>query len=148
MAGENQLGTLYPKLSRSITDPKNRIEYIAPFFKKTYFLMRSIFPTVNCRTTTAPSPFPMRISGTESVKANAPRTPSIENVASITSRNKIFDKSDIPVCISDASAFSAFCLNPWVMKKAVDPMTAPNAIIGFIFINDHTRTVRIIETTE
>ena len=31
-------------------------------------------------------PFPMRISGIEKVKAKAPTTPSIENVASRTSR--------------------------------------------------------------
>src|SRR3989339_188473 len=42
--------------------------------------------TVNCLTIIAPIPFPIRIKGTNNVKANAPRTPSIEKVMSITSR--------------------------------------------------------------
>jgi hypothetical protein len=38
---------------------------------------------------------PIRIRGTERVKANAPKTPSIENVASITLRYMILLQSDI-----------------------------------------------------
>ena len=70
----------YPKLSRIIIIPKNKIEYIAPFFKYLYFLILSMFETVSCLRTTAPMPFPIRIIGTDKVKAKAPTTPSIEKV--------------------------------------------------------------------
>jgi len=41
---------------------------------------------VSSLTTKAPIPFPRRMRGTAIVKAKAPITPSIENVASMTSR--------------------------------------------------------------
>ena len=84
--GENQTGIWKPKLSKSIIIPKNNSEYIAPFLRKIYFLIFSILLMVNWRTTNAPKPFPSKIRGTDIVKANAPRTPSMEKVASITSR--------------------------------------------------------------
>ena len=86
MAGESHSGRRIPKLSHTIIIPRKRIEYIAPFFKYIYFLILSILPSVSWRTTRAPKPLPMRMRGTERVKANAPRTPSIEKIASITSR--------------------------------------------------------------
>lgn len=45
------------------------------------------------------------------------------------------------------SASSAFCLNPWVMKNAVEPATAPNASIEFIFNAFHTMKSSRMETT-
>lgn len=66
--------------------PSARMEYMAPFLSNAYFLMRSMFPIVIQRTMIAPNPFPRRMRGTDMVKANAPRTPSIENVMSMTSR--------------------------------------------------------------
>ena len=59
---------------------------MAPFFRNGYFLTWSTCRMVTSRTTNAPIPFPIRISGTESVNANAPITPSIEKVASMISR--------------------------------------------------------------
>ena len=59
---------------------------MAPFLRYLYFLMRSMLPTVSCRTTMAPRPLPRRIKGIERVKAKAPSTPSMENVMSMTSR--------------------------------------------------------------
>ena len=53
---------------------------------------------------------------------------------------------DLP-CIISCSAFSAFCLKPWVMKKAVEPTTAPNAISGLVFMAYQTIRVRIKEMT-
>jgi hypothetical protein len=53
----------------------------------------------------------MRMRGIDRVKAKAQRTPSIEKVASITSRYNIFAISDIHVCIRFCSAFSALSLN-------------------------------------
>lgn len=137
-----------PKLSISIIVPSASIEYIAPFFRYLYFFTFSIFFTVICLTTIAPIPFPIRISGIASVKANAPNTPSTENVASMTSRYNILLMSDIPVLpsIIFSSILSAFSLNPCVMKNAVDPTTAPNAIIGLVFIEYHTMSVSSIET--
>lgn len=84
--GESHCGMWNPKASAIITTPRIRIEYMAPFFKYLYLLMRSILLTVSFLSTRAPRPFPMRISGIEKVNANAPTTPSIENVASRTSR--------------------------------------------------------------
>ncbi len=84
--GDNHCGTWYPKASIIITTPRMRMEYMAPFFRYLYFLIRSMLLTVSFRRTRAPRPFPMRISGIEKVKANAPTTPSMENVASRTSR--------------------------------------------------------------
>jgi hypothetical protein len=88
------------------------------------------------------------MSGIERVKANAPSTPSIENVASITSRYRIFDRSLIPDFpeIKSFSAFSAFSLNPCVMKNAVEPITAPNASIGLILSAYHTTVASNIDT--
>lgn len=45
-----------------------------------------VYNLVSSRTTKAPMPLPMRISGMANVKAKAPITPSMEKVASITSR--------------------------------------------------------------
>lgn len=70
----------------SMIIPRQRIEYIAPFFKNRYFFILVILLTVICLTAIAPRAFPTRMSGTDIVKANAPSTPSIEeNVASMTS---------------------------------------------------------------
>lgn len=71
--GENQEGILKPKDSKSITTPNTKIEYMAPFLRKIYFFILSIFETVIWRTTTAPIPFPIKIKGTDKVKAKAPR---------------------------------------------------------------------------
>lgn len=84
--GENQAGMKNPKLSKIIISPKNKTEYIAPFFKYLYFLIRSMFPTVSLRKIYAPKPLPKIIKGTENVNANAPTTPSMENVASKISK--------------------------------------------------------------
>lgn len=84
--GLSQCGTCTPKLSISMIVPNTNTEYIAPFFKYLYFLTASMLLIVSCLTTIAPTPFPNRISGMLSVNANAPSTPSIENVPSITSR--------------------------------------------------------------
>ena len=75
-----------PKASAIIIIPRKKMEYIAPFFKNMYFLILSIFLPVNSRKTNATRPFPIMISGTERVKAKAPRTPSIEKVMSIISK--------------------------------------------------------------
>src|SRR3989339_1403821 len=89
ITGENQLGIWAPKLSRTMISPRKRIEYIAPFFRYAYFLILSILEIVSWRRTRAPRPLPKRIRGIERVKAKEPKTPSIEKVASITSKYSI-----------------------------------------------------------
>lgn len=51
-----------------------------------------------------------------------------------------------PLCSISCSSFSAFCLNPCVMKNAVLPSTAPNAIVGFCFSENHTTADKRIDT--
>lgn len=111
-AEEPHSGTSILKAFKIMNVPKNRIEYIAPFFRNTYFLILSMLPTVICLTIIAPSPLPIKISGTESVNANAPKTPSIEKVASIISKYKILLMSERFLFFSSFSFASAFCLNP------------------------------------
>lgn len=84
--GETRSGISIEKDLSIIIAPRNRIEYIAQFLRYLYFLILSILLTVSRLTRKAPSPFPRRINGTERVNAKAPKTPSMENVASITSR--------------------------------------------------------------
>jgi hypothetical protein len=69
-----------------MTAPRKRIEYIAPFLMNRSRRIRSMLPTVIWRTTTAPSPLPRMMIGTDRVNANAPRTPSMEKVMSMISR--------------------------------------------------------------
>ena len=84
--GETRSGISIQKDLRIIMIHKRQIEYIAQFLRYLYFLIRSILCTVSSLTMYAQSPFPRRISGTESVNANAQSTQSIENVASMISR--------------------------------------------------------------
>src|SRR5947208_16824537 len=130
--GESHSGRCKPNDLESITDPRKAIEYIAPFLRYLYLFIASTFLTVSCLTTMAPIPLPASINGTEKVKAKAPRTPSIENDASIASRYSILLQSLIHFSqvIKHRSRCSAFCLNPCVMKKTVEPVTAPKASIG------------------
>ena len=46
------------------------------------------------------------------------------------------------------SPFSAFSLNPCVIKNAVEPITAENASIGFILIEYQTTIASNIETNK
>src|SRR5439155_21877922 len=85
-AGESHSGRWKPKDLDSITDPRKAIEYMAPFLRYLYLFIACTFLTVSCLTTMAPIPLPAIINGTEKVNAKAPRTPSIENDASIASR--------------------------------------------------------------
>lgn len=94
-------------------------------------------------------PLPMRMRGTERVKAKAPRTPSIEKVVSMASRYKILLMS-LRLVLPERSSFSArsaLSLNPWVIKNAVDPITAPNAMNGSMESDVHTMNAKRIETT-
>src|SRR5258708_5590009 len=105
--------------------------------------------TVNSLTTNAPNPLPSKISGTESVNANAPSTPSKEKVVSIIIRKKTLLASErlLSDLSSSRSCFSAFSLKPWVKKKAVDPTTAPKAIIDSTLSANQTITASSTETT-
>jgi len=69
-----------------IKSQRKNIEYIAQFLRKRYFLILSTLLTVICLTTIAHTPFQISIRGIDIVKAKAQSTPSIEKVASITSR--------------------------------------------------------------
>ncbi len=60
--GVTSCGICAPNDSMSIIEPKTRIEYIAPFLRYTYFLMRSILETVSLRKTSTPKPLPTMIS--------------------------------------------------------------------------------------
>ena len=84
--GETRSGISNEKDLMTIIIHKKKIEYIAQFLRYLYFLIRSILLTVSRLTRNAPSPFPRRINGTERANAKAPKTPSLEKVASITSR--------------------------------------------------------------
>src|SRR3989338_1893088 len=86
--------------------------------------------------------------GTDMVKANAPITPSIENVASRISRYMILLISD-KWCrfLSSSSTRAACSLKPWVMKKTLDPMEAAKAIMGSILSASRMITLKMTETT-
>jgi hypothetical protein len=91
--------------------------------------------TVIFRTTSAPIPLPMRIIGIEKVKANAPSTPSIENVISIISKyNILLISLRFESFESAISASSAYERKPCVIKNAVEPIAALNAINGSAFM--------------
>ena len=53
----------------------------------------------------------------------------------------------MPSLSSSRSLRSAFSLNPWVMKNAVEPTTAPNAIISLACRANQTITQSRIDTT-
>jgi hypothetical protein len=81
ITGENQNGNSMPKLSKTITNPRVPIAYIAPFFKNSNLVIKSMPLMVNSLTTNAPKPLPIIIKGILIVKAKAPITPSIEKEA-------------------------------------------------------------------
>src|SRR3989339_241140 len=133
LSGASQNGNSRPKLSKIISPPSMPIEYIAPFLRYAYLAITSMPRMVNSRTTNAPMPLPIKISGTESVNANAPITPSMENDASSTSRYKILlHAPKFFECMSSSSLLSALCLKPSVKKNAVVPIAAASAIRGFV----------------
>ncbi len=136
-----------PKLSAIMMIPRKKMEYIAPFFRYRYVLTRSTLRSVSSRTTKAPIPFPMRMRGTERVKAKAPRTPSIEKVRSMISRYRILLRSDIVVDVRRFSFSSALCLKPFVMKKAVEPTTAEKPMSPLRCIENQTTRARKIDAT-
>ncbi len=55
--------------------------------------------------------------------------------------------SDKPLLDNFFSLASAFCLKPWVMKKAVEPTTAPKASSEFCFKANQTIMASSTETT-
>ena len=63
---------------------------IAPFLRYTYSFILSTFATVSSLKIKAPRPLLIKMRGTDRTKAKAPITPSIEKVASMTSRYKIY----------------------------------------------------------
>ncbi len=52
-----------------------------------------------------------------------------------------------PLWSISCSIFSAFCLKPCVMKNAVEPITAPNAMRGVLLSANQTTAESIMETT-
>jgi len=114
--------------------PRNPMEYIAPFLRYAYFFTVFTLWIVKYLTIKAPIPLPITIRGTESVNAKAPKTPSIEKVVSMSSRYMTLLISAICEPFSKRSFSSALLLNPLIMKKALEPITAPSAIRESSFI--------------